>query len=92
MLIVSASSKELFEGDIKYNPDEKLHSADGVNGAAVKCPTHRIRCNRLWDAGVIPYKLSRLLRKFSFHAYLVSKFPKVYSSLKDNSGICLINT
>ncbi|XP_065072088.1 uncharacterized protein LOC135696579 [Rhopilema esculentum] len=52
---------EYFEGDIKFNRYERYQS-DGFD-AAVSCPTHRIRCSRLWDGGVIPYVISRDLRR-----------------------------
>ena len=56
-----SAGKFLFEGDIKIDHDEK-HVSNGQD-AAVSCSSHRIRCDRLWDGGVIPYVISRGIRK-----------------------------
>ena len=56
-----SGGKHLFEGDIKPDTEEKYVSKG--QGAAVSCSSHRIRCDRLWDGAVIPYIISRGLRK-----------------------------
>ena len=50
---------------------DERHVTDGKD-AAVSC-SHRLRCDRLWDGAVIPYVISRGIRK-SFSVPFSSRF------------------
>ena len=97
MLITSfyfSDGKHLFEGDIKPDTEEKYVS--NGQGAAVSCSTHRIRCDRLWDGAVIPYLISRGLRKsllnFVHQQYYLDNLPlSCFDSRTKNKQIRLCN-
>ena len=77
---VFSANKYLIEGDIKTDPDQK-HNSNG-DDASVACSSHRLRCDRLWDGGVIPYIISRGL-SMPFSILLHSAFRYVIAQQFD---------